>query len=221
MKLLGNRLISGKIKCLSGLRIGAASDIIEIGGLDNPIIKNPVTGLPYVPGSSIKGKMRSLLELTYDKVDENGGPCKCGKSDCFVCRLFGVSGSEEAVGSGVSRLIFRDALLTDEWEVKLSGLRRRGLEAAEIKYENVINRRKGTAEHPRPMERVPAGTEFIFNISYRVFEGDKESEDRKKLAEGLLLIEKDALGGCGSRGYGQIKFEELTWDGKPFDPSKT
>lgn len=216
IRLLGYQKIEGKIECLTGLRIGGGTEVIEIGGLDNTILKHPVTGEPYIPGSSLKGKMRSLVELRRDKVGKEGivhtySSERC-KFDCEICRLFGVGGAE---GSpfGPGRLIARDAKIDHingqlEWEQNLT--------LTEVKWENVINRIKGTAEHPRQMERVPAGTVFRFNMDYRIF-SVKEKDGRedegsvdKQLFEwvliGLKLIEQDTLGGSGSRGYGKVSF---------------
>ena len=216
LELLGYQHIEGEIHCLTGLRIGGSSEVIEIGGLDNPVIRHPITREPYIPGSSLKGKMRSLLELFEGKIDSSGEVCKCGEIDCSVCRLFGVSGSEgSAFGPG--RLIVRDAKILSikgqtEWQNDLT--------QTEIKYENKIDRIKGTAQHPRQMERVPAGSIFEFSMSYRVFSiqisKDSEPDNGKQdlelfntLFTCMRLLEKDTLGGSGSRGYGQIQFESL------------
>ncbi|WP_297499767.1 type III-A CRISPR-associated RAMP protein Csm3, partial [Thermococcus sp.] len=67
----GKVVIRGRIKALTGLHIGSQRDVSEIGGIDNPVIKDPHTGLPYIPGSSLKGKLRSLFEVfTNSKLDE-------------------------------------------------------------------------------------------------------------------------------------------------------
>ena len=216
LELLGYQHIEGKIHCLTGLRIGGSSEVIEIGGLDNPVIRHPITREPYIPGSSLKGKMRSLLELFEGKIDGGSGDvCKCGKIDCSVCRLFGVSGAEGS-GFGPGRLIVRDAKLHSiegqpEWQKDLT--------QTEIKYENNIDRITGTAQHPRQMERVPAGSIFEFSMSFRVFSmqlsEDSEPDNGKQdlelfntLFTCMRLLEKDTLGGSGSRGYGQIKFND-------------
>ena len=90
MKQIGLKKITGKIVVKTGLHIGAGNDKVEIGGMDNPIIRNPLTREPYIPGSSIKGKMRSLMEWKLEKIDmKKGGPCACGKPDCPICRVFG------------------------------------------------------------------------------------------------------------------------------------
>ncbi len=94
----------------------------------------------------------------------------------------------------------------------------------EIKYENTINRVQGVAANPRPLERVPAGTTFALTIALKVFDSDMENGAHKKLLghvwQGLKLIEMDALGGGGSRGNGQVSFENLQMDGASVDWDK-
>lgn len=82
----------------------------------------------------------------------------------------------------------------------------------EVKYENAINRINGMA-NPRPLERVPAGVEFGFSISVKVFEDDSESYFNTVL-KAMRLMELDALGGSGSRGCGQVAFVDVSIDGK-------
>jgi CRISPR-associated protein Csm3 len=206
MKLANITNITGTIKLLTGLHIGAGDAALEIGGLDQPIIKHPITREPYIPGSSLKGKMRSLLEMKYDKIDrtnadpkKHGGPCSCSK--CLICQIFGVSGKEKN-DTGPTRILVRDAYMTDKWQNEFKS----GELPMEIKYENIINRIKGTADHPRPLERVPAGVEFDFTVSIRFFEQDDQDEILKAIKQAMVLLQLDALGGCGSRGCGQIKF---------------
>ena len=66
MKLEKVVTISGQIECKTGLCIKGSNSDLNIGGADSEVIKNPLTGHPYIPGSSIKGKMRSQLEKKYD-----------------------------------------------------------------------------------------------------------------------------------------------------------
>ncbi|HXG22450.1 MAG TPA: type III-A CRISPR-associated RAMP protein Csm3 [Methylomirabilota bacterium] len=203
MKLLKHRVITGKILLKTGLHIGGGGETIQIGGMDNPIIKSPLNDYPYIPGSSLKGKMRSLLEWKYDK-SPDGNPCKC--SQCDICRIFGTSGAEEST-LGPTRIIIRDAHVTQRSREDLNRMRQeKGLIYAEEKYENSIDRLKGTAKNPRPTERVPAGIDFDFEIVLRVFEGDNEQEMMNKVREALRLVQADALGGSGSRGYGKVEF---------------
>ncbi|RKX80193.1 MAG: type III-A CRISPR-associated RAMP protein Csm3 [Spirochaetes bacterium] len=207
--------ITGKIKVLTGLHIGAGSDVIEIGGMDNPIIKNPITGEPYIPGSSLKGKMRSLMEWYFNKVKVNGGePCKCGEPDCEICRVFGcaIQNTEKSVEKskkrGPTRLIVRDAFLTEETKEKFAGKN-----LVEDKSENSINRLTAAAT-PRHLERVVPGTEFDFSLSYRFFDMEDgfeidERYFRDVVLKALAILEHDFLGGGGSRGSGKIMFVDL------------
>jgi len=212
MKLEKLRTISGKIKLVTGLHIGASNEAIEIGGLDQPVIKHPMKpNEPYIPGSSIKGKLRSLIEIAEGRLGQKNkcGPCDCGRRDCPVCPVFGTSAASRPEDLGPTRIVVRDAMLTREWSDRF----RQGDLPMEIKYENTINRITGTAEHPRPLERVPAGVEFDFSITFKVFEGDGGNYFQTVL-RAMRMLEKDALGGSGSRGSGQIKFVDLAVDGE-------
>jgi CRISPR-associated protein Csm3 len=233
IKLIGYKIIKGVIRCETGLRIGGAQETIEIGGMDNPIIRNPVNDRPYIPGSSIKGKLRTILEYEIPgKLHPDGKVhewCGTGNNEddknnqrgryCPICLIFGVTDEEATIGP--SRGIFRDAGLTSDSLEKLEELRRKkGLIYAEEKYENVINRIKGKAENLRQMERVPAGTEFEFEIAYRVFDvdgdnGETDNNNFNWLLHSLWLLTQDALGGSGSRGYGKVSFPTITVDGTP------
>ena len=62
MQLTDMQVIEGDLELVTGLHIGAGNDEIRIGGIDNPVLKHPYSGQPYIPGSSLKGKVRSLLE---------------------------------------------------------------------------------------------------------------------------------------------------------------
>lgn len=203
MKLLTHRVITGRIHLKTGLHIGGGGETIEIGGMDNPIIKNPLDNYPYIPGSSLKGKMRSLLEWK-DAKSRDGNPCACAA--CDICKIFGTSGARKHA-QGPTRIIVRDAHLTEKSRERLKDMREeKGLIYAEVKHENSIDRLKGTAKNPRPTERVPAGIDFDFEIVLRVFEGDRADHLLERVREALGLVEMDALGGSGSRGYGKVEF---------------
>lgn len=219
MKQINTKKLSGKIVVKTGLHIGAGNDKVEIGGMDNPIIRNPLTHEPYIPGSSIKGKMRSLMEWKFDKLKNTGGKvCSCGLPDCQVCRVFGSANtkSEESKDRGPTRLIVRDAVLIKEWKEKF----RNGNSIVEEKNENSLNRITAEA-NPRPIERIVPGVEFDFEISYRVIDtGDGGKTDEKYfnevVLESLKVLQNDYLGGGGSRGNGQIEFKDLVdEDNKP------
>jgi len=208
MKLHKVKIIKGQIKVITGLHIGASKETIEIGGLDNPIMKHPLTYEPYIPGSSLKGKLRSLIEIKEGKLTPDGNPCRCGKKLCSVCPVFGTSADRKSKeidkDLGVTRILVRDAHLSKIWHDRFD----KGELPMEIKYENTINRISGTATNPRPLERVPAGVEFNFNISFKVFDGDPPSYF-ETLRIAMCLLELDALGGSGSRGCGQIEFANI------------
>jgi len=198
--------LTGKIELLSGLHIGGGDDTMKIGGIDNGVVKDVNTNKPYIPGSSLKGKMRSLLEWDCGVVGiGDGSPFnsklieKLPQDDALIknaqtlLKLFGDKEGEY----GITRINVGDCRLNEETEMVLS----------EAKYENVINRQKGTAEHPRQTERVPAGVKFDFDIRVKIFEGDDERELIDMVKKGFELIESDYLGGSGSRGYGRVKFK--------------
>lgn len=217
MKLKNIKKLSGTIRVITGLHIGGSKDTLEIGGMDQPVIKHPITKEPYIPGSSLKGKMRSLLEIAYiiDRpasrpfIVEKGLPCGCAETTCPSCVIFGTSSDKKGPELGPTRVIFRDAVLSKSDKTRFDN----GDLPMEEKYENTIHRVKGVAEHPRPLERVPAGVSFDFNISFKEFEGD-DPKLIDYLYKGLKMIELDALGGSTSRGSGQVRFESLVLDGK-------
>ena len=219
MKLTNIVEIKAKLVLQTGLHIGAGDSEMHIGGIDNSVIKHPLTQSPYIPGSSLKGKIRTLLEwrsgavqsapLTLKDVSKNPEEVK------NILRLFGISGdtknSEQEVAEiGVSRLAFWDCALNEDWE---KAIRDDNQLLTEAKSENTIDRITSTAGNPRQTERVPAGAEFDFKLTLRKFEGDKP-ELLDLVLKGLKLLELDSLGGSGSRGYGKVKFTELTVDGE-------
>ena len=215
MKQTGAKTITGKIVVKTGLHIGGGSDKVEIGGMDNPVIRNPLTREPYIPGSSIKGKMRALLEWKEGKVQQsNGDPCKCGK--CPICRIFGSgnSGKQEdrdiAKSRGPTRLIIRDAELSSDSKTKFKD----GKPILEDKTENALNRITARA-NPRHIERVVPGVEFDFELVYRIIDIDNDEGKKDKeffdsiVKPGLKLLQNDYIGGGGSRGNGRIEFVDL------------
>lgn len=215
MQLIDIKEIKGKIILRSGLHIGAGDTEMHIGGTDNPVVKHPHTGLPYIPGSSIKGKVRSLLEMESGLMVKTGGKPlqardlnglegvekeKCRK----ILKIFGASGADsgEIADIGPTRISFADCPLNGEW---FNRARSERLSLTEVKSENSINRIKGTAENPRFTERVPAGAEFDFTVCLKML-GD-EDDLLDYLLGGLKLLQMDSLGGSGSRGYGKIELE--------------
>lgn len=189
--------LKGTIKVLTGLHIGGNKDDIEIGGIDIPVIKDK-DGLPYIPGSSLKGKMRSLKEYAEGLVNGKGEVHSCSEVDCMLCKVFGSSTKEIVPDRGPTRIIVRDAKIKDEIVNNFDFL-------TEEKVENTINRLTGKAEHPRHIERIIPGVEFIFSIGIKIFNDDDEEKLIKYVKDSLELIQDDYLGGNGSRGYGQVE----------------
>jgi CRISPR-associated protein Csm3 len=205
--------IRGIIQIKTGLHIGGGDDTMKIGGIDNQVIKDINTNLPYIPGSSLKGKMRSLLEWHLGLVGVTDGEVFSSKylddvkfqneedrkkAETFL-KLFG----DKEGKYGITRISVGDCKLTDEM---ISKYNNKEIKLTEAKYENVIDRCNGTAKHPRQTERVPAGVEFEFDIRIKVLPEDNKEEFIEMVKLGLSLVEDDYLGGNGSRGYGRVKF---------------
>ncbi len=198
MKQLVKKIrINTTIELLTGLHIGGNENNVEIGGIDKPVIKIATRkNQPYIPGSSLKGKLRCLLEQIE-------GSAKVGGND-EINNLFGYSGDNKP-----SKLIVRDAMLNSESEDQLRKCNNLDMPYTESKSENVIHRVNGTAEHPRQIERVPAGVSFDVEFVINVWDNDNEEDLLNLLRKGINALENDYLGGNGSRGYGQIKFGDF------------
>lgn len=200
--------LSGKE--ITGIAIKGAGNDLGIGGADSEVIKNPLTNEPYLPGSSLKGKMRSQLEQKYgakefDRRSQSLAvteekPCGCGRKDCPICTVFGAHFNTRAL-SAPTRI-----LVHETFRQKIQALPLERGSYLEVKGENIIDRKQGLAKSPRFMERVPAGASFELHIKLQIFEGDDENQLRELVEEGLRLVEDSSLGGSGSRGYGQVKF---------------
>jgi CRISPR-associated protein Csm3 len=194
---------------MSGVKIGGSNEEINIGGVDNPIVRNPMTKEPYIPGSSFKGSLRSLLEIVKGVSEENNGICTCGK--CPVCKLFGMhpkSGNANKLYREPSRLIVRDAELTEKSRIILRNF---NPSMVEIKKENTINRITAVA-NPRTIERIPAGVEFKIEMQLRIFKDDNENNFKSFIENALKLLTYNYIGSSGSRGYGKVKFSAVEWD---------
>lgn len=262
--LLGKFRLTSTLLVETGLHIGGGGENLDIGGLDKPVIRDPLTRQPYLPGSSIKGKLRSILERLLNKsLNRPGGsgtyryesddledgfseidsqliPYE-GAKTCQVSRIFGSTGGPAGRGNKTwiktsivkaqgldekgtrtingeeytstvgqnspARLIVRDCHLLPDSVKKLKEIDT-GLYMTEWKFENGIDRVTAAA-NPRQLERVPAGSEFGFELVYTVENPEQAVEDLKNLAIALAILEDDALGGHGSRGYGKIRFQNL------------
>lgn len=204
-KLRGKLSITAVLRLESGLHIGGASDFAPIGAVDSPFIRDPLTQEPVIPGSSLKGKMRSLLARALG--DGEGYGLQPVEDDPEVIRrLFG-SAAKGRVGGRPSRLQFFDLFLTDASRKRMGQM---DLDTyyGEVKFENGIDRITAAA-NPRQIERVPAGAEFAFRLVYNIEVPDEMAADVDTLADGFALLTRDYLGGSGSRGYGRVSFHDF------------
>ena len=233
--------IDSKLTLVTGLHIGGADDGMKIGGVDSPVMRRDVfcseDGIvgfgnkkkisePYIAGSSLKGKIRTLLEHYFRLVNPIGDGKPVGSNSKhgdakyrdLIVALFGDSSdgrnskkNDKVEKIEITRAIFRDCFITQA--VRKASLENK-IELFEAKYENVIDRKTGTTIGGglRQIERVRSAVEFDFNMSIRVFEGDSEALLKDTIILGLKLLELDALGGSGSRGYGRVRFDDILGD---------
>jgi CRISPR-associated protein Csm3 len=261
-ELLGKLRITSVLTVETGLHIGGGGETLKIGGIDKPVIRDPITDYPYLPGSSIKGKLRSILERLLNKpLNRPGGSGTYryesddlvdgyteiakgqyvryeGAATCPVSRVFGSTGTDCWIKSSIAkdedlidsdapspitiegeqyrrikgrnapaRLIVRDCHLVEESAKQLKKIDT-GRPMTEWKFENGIDRITAAA-NPRQIERVPAGSQFHFEMVYTIENAEQAVEDLRNLAIALAILEDDALGGHGSRGYGKITFQNF------------
>ncbi len=201
IQLKENIIVKGYIEIVTGLHIGGNTDSLHIGGVDLPVIKDPKTGKPLVPGSSLKGKMRSSLEYLLDLCDADkknsnvlhphASKNECKDPNCPICTIFGSANNNYTFKS---RLIVRDGIALDDESTE-----------TEFKVENVLDRLAMKAT-PRTIERVPAGTIFPLELVYSIYDKNDDRKHFKLIFEALKMIEHSYLGGHGTRGYGKVKF---------------
>jgi CRISPR-associated protein Csm3 len=235
LKLIGKLILEGEMHCETGLHVGVGKGSLEIGGADNPVVKD-AHGRPYVPGSTLRGRIRALLEQATGMAvpselvfisKRKGQEVRIHQSDRAddeICILFGRSpGRMEKVGGGdiesnhatPARLSVFDAPLVPE---SITAQMRETLddELTEVKSENAIDRITSQA-NPRTLERVPAGAKFTFRMVLDMM-CPEDASLTPLVVQGLRLLEDDALGGGGSRGSGRVRFDnlKLTWRGKDY-----
>ena len=202
MSKYGKIRIKGKINVVTGMHIGGSAVFAAIGAVDSPVVRDIVSNLPMIPGSSLKGKMRILLAKKYNE--------KIDKDDDRINKLFG-SAAKENGKTQASRIQISDMIMDNFDELKKRGL----MTSTEVKFENSIDRRTAKA-NPRQIERVVRGAEFPIDIIYNIenFEENEDielgvEEDLNLILEAMRLIQFDYIGGNGSRGYGKVKFENI------------
>lgn len=198
--MLSKIKIETTLTVLTGLHIGASNSFSAIGALDNPVVRDAWTNDPMIPGSSLKGKMRTLLAKSQLPAGKYVLP-SCANDAEIIKRLFGTPGGKEE-NPKTARLQFCDAFLANKEQLTRIG------GATEVKYENVIDRRTSLAM-PRSMERVIRNAKFEIVWFYSVENPNEIKEDLKLLALACKLLSVDYLGGSGTRGYGRVGFDDF------------
>lgn len=191
--------ISTILETVTGMHIGGTNEFAAIGAIDSPVVRDSITRKPMIPGSSIKGKIRTLLSRQYS---DSFMPVEIKNDPEIVKRLFGSSTDQKFRNS---RLQFADSILINEAEIKNNG----ALRSTEVKFENTIGRLTAVA-NPRQIERVIPGCKFEIKIIYNIYSPEEIEDDFKAIADGFKLLEYDYLGGNGTRGYGKVKFSNMT-----------
>ena len=223
-KFTGKAFITGRIRVLTGMHIGGSKTALDIGGIDLNVIKTARGKVPFIPGSSLKGKLRTILAREVGSVgvskrqlnkEEKENKIPTDENFPYIPEIFGYTGDSDDRNQTPTRLLVRDAFLCDD-EQDEKGFKNQFQDAeltddfTEEKWENTINRRTGTAEHPRQLERVPAGAEFTFEMVYNIYDDEKKDDHLNHLRKAMRILEEDYLGGHGSRGYGQIEFVNVS-----------
>ena len=201
-KRLKKKIIyTGQITLRTGMHIGGTNAALNIGGPDKFVVRNPIDNKPYIPGSSLKGKMRALIEIVYGcvSISEKGEVKASNDPNSISGALFGVATNNE--NNKPSRIIIRDAEL-----LNADKLGHTDLLYTESKTENNVDRVTASA-NPRTFERVPAGAEFKLSMVLNIFEGEDELALKATLNQAIELLQDDYLGGHGSRGYGQVEIK--------------
>lgn len=213
-KFMGKYIITADLNLKTALHIGGSDEGFDIGGIDNPVIKDKVTGLPYIPGSSLKGKIRSLVEWAHDKVNIEPNQ-KTKEFEGKLCTnptepigiVFGIPAENHKNNvPGPTRLTVRDSLPDDQQIKRWQDAMGKNI-YTEAKTENAIDRLTSAA-NPRSMERVPSGSVFKAEFVYDVYK-EQDVQHLRLLFEGMRLLEDSYLGGGGTRGSGKVEFTNI------------
>lgn len=193
--------INGIIEVLTGMHIGGSAEFSAIGAVDSPTVRDVGTGRPMIPGSSLKGKLRTLLARQY--ADDNMLPKKHNDDPDRITRLFGHTKNDNGTKPKVGRILFSDLFMSNHQEFDDFGI-----DYTEVKFENTINRLSAVAS-PRQIERAVRGSKYGLSLIYNVENADDIEEDFQTLRDGFKLLTYDYIGGNGSRGYGRVDIKDL------------
>ena len=186
--------ITGILETVTGLHIGTGGAFSPIGSADSPVVRDALNHRPMIPGSSLKGKIRTLLSRAH-----TGSDCKVSEDPEDISKLFGSQ-------KGRSKVLFSDLFMNEAFLQRLEAMEI--YSPTEVKFENSINRLTAVA-NPRQIERVIRGAQFNLEIICEAADPDELEQNVQLLAEGIKLLSLDYLGGNGSRGYGKVRFSDL------------
>lgn len=189
-------IITCEMEVKTGMHIGGSDVFSAIGAVDKPVIRDPISGEPIVPGSSLKGKIRTLLVRSGAEDIEHMPKVNDDKPE--IKRLFGSADPVKA-----ARVQFSDCFVCNKKD-----LEDKSISLTEVKFENSINRSTSVA-NPRQIERVVRGVRFFVTLTYEQRNETEAAEDLKLLAKGFKLLQLDYLGGHGSRGNGRVSFDSF------------
>lgn len=224
-KLRSKIFITGLIVSKTGMHIGGSKSALDIGGIDLNVIKNG-HGIPFIPGSSLKGKLRSLSARLVGSIAISSNDVSkeykakypqdeyiTDENFPYMYQLFGSSGDNEDKGE-VTRLLVRDAYLDTTHFAQHFNNNEMELEYTDVKWENTVDRIVGSAKNPRQLERVPAGVQFDFEIVLDDYDDGKTDSLLAHIRTAMHLLQDDYIGGNGSRGYGRIEFKDVQFTQK-------
>lgn len=223
-------MIEGQLCATTAIHIGAAEDTFKPGGNKNPFFRN-AQGLPMIPGSSLKGAMRSMLEqfLLSEMGEEVFGGKACSEADPCINdknkkykdkvkdkteeELSNYLFAEDSEGrlcmvcrlfgskASSAKLHIRDAKVEEETFQN----------EFEVRSGNAIDRELGKSMqgHLYEVEVVPEGTVF----SFRAILENAEDEEWNCVKMLLLAMESGFLmiGGMKSRGLGGIELQNIKY----------
>ena len=231
LKLKKVLLLEGNLVAETGLRIGTGKASLTIGDIDMTTVKDPKTGLPYIPGSSIKGKLRSTitkmkkdlapLKEYYESKGKSEAQLKelgwkkiqdiwihdCSKTECEICTVYGSSAENNT--RGPTRIKVFDAPAVGIWKDEKINQIHNPDELLEIKSENTLDVLTAHSV-PRTVERVSAGTVFKFKLAFEVYNDEDEKLFTQYVIDPLKVILREGIGSSTSRGYGKLRLENVT-----------
>lgn len=190
-------LIEACLTTVSSLYIGAGADREAGGSRDLPVLRNALDDMPIVPGSSLRGRMVTLLKAHCP--DAIAGEETAAQA---LAILFGTPGKRSA-------LSFWDCQPEVPWayEHRAAGLALTHWrsEQAPMPDKRLVFRRR---------ELISAGVRFRFRLTLLAAQAENAGLPTQaaldRVRQGLLLMEQHGIGGATVRGFGRVAFSDVT-----------